>query len=63
LEDVSLAEAEQLLVEDQFEAGSMGPKVEAMSEYLRHGGIVGVITNPENLEAALSGNAGTRFFV
>ena len=61
LEDVSLAEAERLLAEDLFEAGSMGPKVEAMSEYLRHGGTVGVITNPENLEAAISGNAGTRF--
>ncbi len=63
LEDVSLAEAEQLLCDDQFDAGSMGPKVEAMTEYLRHGGGVGVITNLENLDAALSGSAGTRFSV
>ena len=61
LGDVSLAEAERLLFEDQFDAGSMGPKVEAMTEYLTHGGGVGVITNPENLDAALEGNAGTRF--
>ena len=63
LEDVSLAEAEQLLCDDQFDAGSMGPKVEAMTEYLRHDGGVGVITNLENLDAALSGSAGTRFSV
>jgi carbamate kinase len=61
LDDVSLADAGRLLAEDQFDAGSMGPKVEAMTEYLNHGGSIGVITNPENLEAALEGGAGTRF--
>ena len=61
LDEVSLAEAERLLAEEQFDAGSMGPKVEAMTQYLKQGGGVGVITNPENLGRALEGEAGTRF--
>ena len=61
LDEVSLAVAERLLGQNQFDAGSMGPKVEAMTEYLRYGGSVGIITSPECLGQAIEGRAGTRF--
>ncbi|MAF47372.1 MAG: carbamate kinase [Rhodospirillales bacterium] len=61
LDEISAPEAKRLLSQDQFDAGSMGPKVEAMIQYLNQGGGGGVITNPENLDRALEGRAGTRF--
>jgi carbamate kinase len=39
----------------------MGPKIQAMSQFLEHGGQRGLITNPENLELALQGKSGTAF--
>ncbi|PJG60660.1 carbamate kinase [Aeromonas cavernicola] len=62
LDTLSLAEATQLQADGHFGAGSMGPKVEAMLSYLAgcpDG--VGLITNPESMGKAVSGQAGTRF--
>jgi carbamate kinase len=42
-----------------FPAGSMGPKIEAVIEYLERGGRRAIITNHEQLEPALGGRAGT----
>ena len=42
-----------------FPAGSMGPKITAMIDYLSAGGQRGLITNPPNIGRALSGDAGT----
>ncbi len=38
----------------------MAPKIEAVIEFLEAGGAEAVITTPENIEAALAGEAGTR---
>jgi carbamate kinase len=62
LDRLPLAEAETLLAQGQFGAGSMGPKVEAMLTYLRgHPGGMGMITSPEAIGRALGGATGTRF--
>jgi carbamate kinase len=42
-----------------FAAGSMAPKIEACIGFVEHGGGEAIITNPENLERALTGEAGT----
>jgi len=60
LDRMSLAEAKQLYDQDQFDKGSMGPKIRAVIEFLEGGGKEGIITDPPHLEAALAGNAGTR---
>ena len=39
---------------------SMLPKVQAIIEYLEAGGKEAIITTPENISAALRGEAGTR---
>jgi carbamate kinase len=61
LDTLTIAEARRLLDEQQFDPGSMGPKVEAMLRFLANGGKRGVITDPANIAAALAGAAGTRF--
>ncbi len=38
----------------------MGPKVEALIDYVGSGGGEGLITNPENIGRALAGETGTR---
>jgi carbamate kinase len=43
----------------EFPAGSMGPKVQAVCNFLAGGGKRAIITNPETLEAALMGRGGT----
>jgi carbamate kinase len=37
----------------------MAPKIQAVIEYLEHGGTKAVITDPPNVERALRGEAGT----
>ena len=62
LDRLSIAEAEALLAQGQFGAGSMGPKVEAMLTYLRgYPGGMGMITSPEAIGRAIDGSTGTRF--
>jgi len=61
LDRVTLSEAQRYLADNQFDKGSMGPKVEAMIEYLEAGGKTGMITNTENIGLALKGKTGTRF--
>lgn len=59
LRRLSMAEAEAYLAEGHFGAGSMGPKVAAMIDYVRHGGQRAFITSLEKVEDALAGSAGT----
>jgi carbamate kinase len=59
LRRLSLTEAEQYLAEGHFGAGSMGPKVAAMIDYVKHGGKRAFITSLEKVVEALSGKAGT----
>jgi carbamate kinase len=58
---LTLAQARAYLAEGtQFAAGSMAPKIEACIDFVAHTGGEAVITDPEHLEAALAGKAGTR---
>lgn len=57
------AAARRLLEAGHFAAGSMLPKIEAGLDFLAHGGTRVIITNPENLAAAMDGRAGTHMTV
>lgn len=61
LSELTQVEAQRYLDEGHFKAGSMKPKVEAVLSYLAGGGKKALITNPENLKRALSGETGTHF--
>ncbi len=60
LDRMTLDEARGYSAADQFDKGSMGPKISAIIEYLDGGGREGLITNPENIGRALAGETGTR---
>ena len=60
LDQMTVAEAKRYSAEDQFDKGSMGPKVAALIDFVEGGGKLGLITNPPNLPRALRGETGTR---
>jgi carbamate kinase len=60
LDRLQYSEARRLYDEGHFAAGSMGPKVKAMLEFLARGGQTGIITSPQKLLAAIAGETGTR---
>lgn len=60
LDQMTLAEAKRHYAEDQFDKGSMGPKIAALIDFIQGGGKLGLITNPPNLPRALRGETGTR---
>ena len=60
LDRMTVAEARRYYAEDQFDKGSMGPKIQALIEFLEAGGAQGLITNPANIGRALAGETGTR---
>lgn len=59
LDHVELDELMGYAAAGQFPAGSMGPKIEAAATFLRGGGRSVIICHPDDLGAALDGNAGT----
>ena len=61
LDRVTLTEARDYFAAGHFPAGSMGPKITAIIDYLGAGGERGLITNPVNIGRALSGETGTTF--
>ena len=61
LQQLPLAEAEQYYGSGVFPPGSMGPKVEAAMQFVRHSGKSAVIAGIENIARAVSGEAGTVF--
>ena len=61
LDAVTLKEIEALQAEGHFAKGSMGPKVEAIVNFLKSGGRRGLITSPARLVDAMDGRAGTHF--
>ena len=63
LERVSVAEAKIYLKEGHFPPGSMGPKVEAVINFLETGGKQAIITSIEKINDALKGKAGTHFYI
>jgi len=50
-------EAQRYLDDNQFPAGSMGPKVQAAIAFIRAGGRTAVITNPERAAHSLDPDA------
>jgi carbamate kinase len=61
LDRLTASEARRHLAEGQFPPGSMGPKIEAILQYLDHGGKAALITDPPHIPAALRGETGTWF--
>ena len=57
---VGLREIERYFQEGHFAPGSMGPKIEAAISFLKNGGKKVIITNPENIGAALARGRGTQ---
>ena len=60
LSEISVTQAKKYLREGHFPPGSMGPKIVSAIRFLEKGGEEVIITTPENLEKALSGEKGTR---
>jgi carbamate kinase len=60
VEKLTMAEAQQHLDAGQFPAGSMGPKIRAVCNYIQAGGKQAIITSPQYLAEALDGKQGTR---
>lgn len=59
LDTITLSEARRYYNEGHFAKGSMGPKVRAIINYLEGGGRAALITMPETIGKALSGQTGT----
>lgn len=59
IERATLSELKGYYASGHFAAGSMGPKIEAMIDYLSCGGSRGLITNPPNMVRAVDGKKGT----
>jgi carbamate kinase len=59
---LNCAEARKFLQDGHFPPGSMGPKIESALDFLSQGGQRVLITQPENLVAALQGRTGTHIF-
>ncbi len=53
-------QAQKYVAEGQFAPGSMLPKIEACIQFIKNGGKMAIITNPENITRALNGETGTR---
>ncbi|MFX1402728.1 MAG: carbamate kinase, partial [Promethearchaeota archaeon] len=62
LDKLSITEAKNYMKEGHFPAGSMGPKVQAIINFLQSGGEQGIITSIEKIKDALEGKAGTSFY-
>ena len=58
---VTMEEIAEHIAAGHFPPGSMGPKVEAIHDFLQRGGKRRLITDPEHLRDALDGRAGTHF--
>ena len=59
LNRITLSEAKRYYEEGHFAKGSMGPKINAIINYLDHGGQAALITMPETIGKALAGQTGT----
>lgn len=59
IDRMTVAEARAHKADGQFPEGSMGPKIDAIVEFIEAGGDVGIVTNPQNLGRAMAGETGT----
>lgn len=60
LDSLGVSELRRHLLDGQFPAGSMGPKMETAADFVEKTGKEVLITSVEKLKEALSGTAGTR---
>jgi carbamate kinase len=58
---MTLEEIERLRGEGHFPPGSMGPKIDAVIQFLKKGGKRALVTDAASLPLALEGRAGTHF--
>ncbi len=63
LDKLSISEAKKYLEEGHFPSGSMGPKIQALINFLQSGGEKAIITSIEKIKEALEGNAGTYLYL
>jgi carbamate kinase len=63
LDHLTVSEAKKYLAEGHFAKGSMEPKILAIIDYLERGGKKAIVTDPENIERALSGLTGTHIVI
>ena len=59
IEVMTVAEAEQYMSQGHFASGSMGPKIQAATNFLAGGGERVIITSVENLVSSVEENRGT----
>jgi carbamate kinase len=57
--DVHVSELDKHFATGQFPPGSMGPKIQSVLRFLRHGGKEAIIGSCSNLRRAVAGGAGT----
>ena len=60
LDRMTVEEAERYYEEGHFPAGSMGPKIKAIIEFIKATGKEAIITTPEKILLSVNGKAGTR---
>jgi len=60
LQTLTITEAQKHLDEEQFPAGSMGPKIKAAIKYVQSGGKEVIITSANHLRSALINRSGTK---
>lgn len=59
LRKISLSKMEQYTQKGHFPAGSMGPKVKAVTQFLKNTGNRGIVCHLKDIEKAINGEAGT----
>lgn len=60
LDTINLEDCERYVKAGHFAPGSMLPKIQAMMDFVRSTGNVGLITSPEHIYGALYGDEGTK---
>lgn len=60
LDCMTTADAAKYTAEGQFAPGSMLPKIQAITDFVKSTGNTGIITDPENLYDAIYGDQGTK---
>ena len=63
LDGLSISEAKKYLEEGQFPPGSMGPKIQAVINFLESGGERAIITSIDKIKEALEGTSGTEIIM
>jgi carbamate kinase len=62
LDTLTISEAKKYLKEGHFPDGSMGPKIQAVINFMEAGGEKAIITSIEKIKEALEGKAGTQIY-